>query len=78
MGVAIELEIVVTGMSVSEEQAVSRNRSHEKSFERVLCPVRDNLEAKPPGIPFNSTSYQCLVSVLLFAEEALVDLDNAG
>lgn len=76
--IAIELKIVVASMSIGQDEATSGDGTGQKQFQGVLCSVRDNLEAKPPGIPFNGTNDQGLVPVLLFAKEALVDLYDAG
>jgi len=78
VGVAVELQVIVATVVVGEQRTVSGNCSCQESLQRVLSSVRNNLEAKPPGISFQCSSYQCLVSVLLFAKEALVHLDNTG
>lgn len=76
--VAVELQVMVASMGVSQEETVTGYLFRQKQLEGVLGPVGDDLEAEPPGIPFNSTNHHGLVAVASFPKEALIYLDNAG
>ncbi len=78
VGVAVKLQVMVTGMGVGEQEAASGNTVRQKHLQGILSSVRDNLEAEPPGIPFNGANDHGLVAILLFAEETFVYFDNAG
>ncbi len=78
VGVAQKANVVVASMTVGDYHAGSCDVPLQKTFQAVLFGVRDNLEAEPPGIPFNGANDNSLPSESFLAEVGLVDLDNPG